>query len=295
MRKILLIEDDDEIVELIRSILKNELVEIIHVNDGSEGLETILEQHDNLDLVIVDRVLPGLDGIELLKKVRLSNKNIQTPIVMSTSSAKDDQVSQGIQAGAFYYLIKPLRKKSFLTVVNRAFNHIDNIRSGHKYYSSFRSGLSYFTNAQAKIKSHRNVLDLSFSLSFLFDDAPSAFRGIYELLLNSVEHGLYKLGSGKSKLVDQNKYNDFLEQSENSTPLEVNVSVSREGDTTKITIDDPGEGFAWENYLTLDPASSNSSSGRGIAYATQVCFDEITFNKKGNQVTAVMRNSGTKI
>lgn len=290
MRRILLIEDDDEIVELIKTLLKDESVEINHVANGIEGLELILSDHSKYDLILVDRVLPGIDGIDILKKIKLNQEVINTPIIMATSSSKDEVVSQGIKAGAFYYLIKPLRKKSFLTVINRAFEHVDNIRNGLKYYDSFRGGISCFTHLEAKLSNHKSVLDLAYSLSFLFDDAARAFRGLYELLLNSVEHGIYGLGEKKNDLVIDGKYKDFLNDidSDEKKTGEVSVIIKRELTSTKITITDPGPGFNWTEFLSLDPSNSNKETGRGIAYAKEVCFDELTFNKEGNEVTATM-------
>jgi CheY-like chemotaxis protein len=292
MRNILIIEDDNEIVELINSYFKEIEVAIDHVGDGLQAIDLILEEPDKYDLILVDRVLPGIDGIELIKKIKNSSSSVLTPVVMITSSAKDEQVSNGIKAGAFYYLIKPLRKKSFLTVVEKSFAYVDHDRNGRKYFNTFLRGNNFVNQLNATIRNYKDVKDLSYTLSFYFKNPDKAFRGIYELIINSVEHGLYNIGKNKNKLIKEGKYADQLESSYSNLANNnlVKVSLTNNRKFTQIEIQDPGEGFNWKNFLSLDPANSNKESGKGVAYAKQVCFDEVIFNKKGNVVMAKMYN-----
>lgn len=292
MRNVLIIEDDFEIVNLINTFFKGSDVTVDHIANGSDGLDLILDDHEKYDAILVDRVLPGIEGIDLIKKVKAHKSNILTPIVMVTSSSKDDQVSQGINAGAFYYLIKPIRKKSFLTIMNKTFEFIDNERKGVKYFNSFIRGNYLIDSLKASMSNHREALDLSFTLSFHFSNPSRAFRGILELLTNSIEHGIYEIGEQKSELIANDTYESTLDskQSELTSEKKIDILIKKNKHFTEIEIQDPGDGFDWQNYLSLDPANSNKESGKGIAYANQVCFDDLSFNKKGNVVVAKMNN-----
>jgi len=114
MPKILIVDDDVTITELMKVLIKMEGHEPTTVNDSLQALE--IAKSVNPDLITLDLMMPGLTGFELCKLLHDDPKFINTPIVIV--SAKDDPESkeQAIQAGAIDYLTKPfgldeLRKK----------------------------------------------------------------------------------------------------------------------------------------------------------------------------------------
>lgn len=102
MSKILIIEDEESIADLEKDYLELSGFEVEIENDGTTGLQRALEE--NFDLIILDLMLPGVDGFEICKKVR-ENKNI--PILMV--SAKKDEIDKirGLGLGADDYMTKP--------------------------------------------------------------------------------------------------------------------------------------------------------------------------------------------
>ena len=101
--KILLIEDDIKIAEFIIKGLKAAGFVVDHEKAGDIGLEIVLLE--NYDLLIVDIMLPGLDGLSLVKKVR--EKRINTPIIILSARDRIDDRVKGLDAGADDYLTKP--------------------------------------------------------------------------------------------------------------------------------------------------------------------------------------------
>jgi two-component system OmpR family response regulator len=101
--RLLLIEDDAEVANyLIKGLKENGFV-VDHANDGKEGL--YLATSEDYDVMIVDRMLPALDGLVIVKSVRAAGKS--TPaLILSTLGEVDDRV-EGLQAGADDYLTKP--------------------------------------------------------------------------------------------------------------------------------------------------------------------------------------------
>jgi two-component system response regulator CpxR len=99
---VLLIDDDTELTELMREFFAPRGIRIDAVHDGRRGLAQAFDRV--YDLVLLDVMLPGLDGLELLRQVR---RRSQVPIIMLTArTAKDDRVA-GLDAGADDYLPKP--------------------------------------------------------------------------------------------------------------------------------------------------------------------------------------------
>lgn len=106
MKKILIVEDDKDIHSLIKSILKKEKYEVISAYSGTEAL--LLIEHNNIDLILLDLMLPGINGEEIVEKV----KNIPI-IVISAKMSSEDKVNLLI-GGANDYITKPFDTNELL-------------------------------------------------------------------------------------------------------------------------------------------------------------------------------------
>lgn len=115
MIKILLIEDDETLCQIIRQELQNNGYVVDSCNDGESGILYALNTDYGYDLAIIDRMLPVIDGLTIIKAMR--QKNIQIPVLIITGlSAIDDRV-KGLDGGADDYLIKPFHFRELLTRV----------------------------------------------------------------------------------------------------------------------------------------------------------------------------------
>jgi len=101
--KILLIEDDSFLRELMSEKLRNSGYEVIEAVDGNEGLKKI--QTENPALVLLDLILPGIDGFDLLRDFRKELK-IEVPIIVLSNLGNKDDIDRVMSAGANDYLIK---------------------------------------------------------------------------------------------------------------------------------------------------------------------------------------------
>lgn len=101
--KILVVDDDKEIVELLSIYIKNEGYEAITANSGQEALDQ-LSAHSDIGLMVLDIMMPGIDGIEVVKWVR---KDSQIPIIIVSAKTTDMDKIQGLITGADDYVTKP--------------------------------------------------------------------------------------------------------------------------------------------------------------------------------------------
>lgn len=101
--KILVVDDDKEIVELLSIYIKNEGYEAIAANSGQEALDQ-LAAHSDIALMVLDIMMPGIDGIEVVKRVR---KDSQIPIIIVSAKTTDMDKIQGLITGADDYVTKP--------------------------------------------------------------------------------------------------------------------------------------------------------------------------------------------
>jgi len=103
MKKILLIEDDEQIVELVDIHLKDIFCESTKAFNGEEGLHLAL--NNKFDLIILDVMLPDMNGVEICRKIRLEKNT--TPIMMLTARSEEIDKIIGLETGADDYLTKP--------------------------------------------------------------------------------------------------------------------------------------------------------------------------------------------
>jgi len=118
MAKILIIEDDEIIWRLIEYRLKKEKHFLIWASDGLKAME-ILETIKP-DLIISDIMVPYMDGIQILKKIKTMDELKDIPVIMLTSKAQEEDIVLGLELGAQDYIVKPFSPSELLLRINKA-------------------------------------------------------------------------------------------------------------------------------------------------------------------------------
>ncbi|AAW86838.1 response regulator [Aliivibrio fischeri] len=108
MAKILLVDDDIELTALLKDILSLEGYNVIEANNGIEGLAAIT---DDLDLILLDIMMPKMNGMDMLRKLRETN---ETPVLMLTAKGEEIDRVIGLELGADDYLPKPFSDRELL-------------------------------------------------------------------------------------------------------------------------------------------------------------------------------------
>ena len=116
-KTVLIIEDDDDIIELLTIHLKDLGCKVMSATHGQKGLAIAKEEH--FDLVILDIMLPGLNGMEICRKIRQTDR--QTPILMLTAKSEEIDKVMGLETGADDYLTKPFSVREFIARVKVIF------------------------------------------------------------------------------------------------------------------------------------------------------------------------------
>ena len=113
MHRILIVEDDEDLVSLSTRWLEREGYTVEHAADGEAALELLA--YDPLPtLVLLDVMLPKIDGFELLRRIRADERTKALPVMMVTSFSRDRDAARGRELGANDYLVKPLHELDFL-------------------------------------------------------------------------------------------------------------------------------------------------------------------------------------
>jgi DNA-binding response OmpR family regulator len=124
-RTILLIEDDKDIARLVEMHLRDEGYQVEVARDGDTGLARALAK--DFDLIVLDLMLPGVDGIEICRRVRAQSAS--TPILMLTSRSSELDRVLGLEIGADDYLTKPFSVRELLARVKALLRRVDSLKS----------------------------------------------------------------------------------------------------------------------------------------------------------------------
>lgn len=124
-KKILAVDDERHIVRLVEVNLQRAGYEVVTAFDGREALEKV--KSENPDLVVLDVMMPYMDGFEVLKNLKADPTTAEIPVIMLTAKAQDADVFRGWQSGVDCYLTKPFNPMELLTFVKRIFDSLNSV------------------------------------------------------------------------------------------------------------------------------------------------------------------------
>ena len=116
-KNILVVDDNQTIVAIVRETLKSEGYTVCCVYSGQEALEHLEKQTP--DLIILDVMMPQMSGMEVLNKIKASSKTSSIPVIMLTVNDKHEDVLEAYKAGAEYYITKPFRPRELILNIQR--------------------------------------------------------------------------------------------------------------------------------------------------------------------------------
>ena len=169
-KKILIIDDTDLMVKLITDILEEKGYEVVSANNGTDGIKMVMAEKP--DLVLLDVVMPGIDGFEVCKLLRQDESNNLMPIIILTGQGNEDKLA-GLELGADDYITKPFNPRELVSRVKNTLLRIDRNR-----WANPLTGLPGNTEIQSEINS-RIVKDMKFSVLYLDVDNFKAYNDVY--------------------------------------------------------------------------------------------------------------------
>jgi two-component system, cell cycle response regulator len=265
--------------------------QLMMASSGKQMLEMIQNKKNMIDLILIDSELPIEDMYENIGRIKAFNER-NLPIIMLTSNNSLGEMQKGLEVGIYYYLTKPLNAPMLHSVLQAAIIDLQQaellLQEMDKYQLSFHLAES----CRFSFKTLREAESLSAFMANFFPNPKRALLGLGELMINAIEHGNLEVGyEGKSILVASGKWREEVEQRLNSKQYShrtATATVMRKSDGVYLTIEDMGSGFAWEQYMQLDPKRVGDNHGRGIALANSTSFDKLVYNKAGNKVIGFM-------
>ncbi len=192
---IMTIDDQSEDLEILNHILKRESYKTISARNGREALE-ILEKRSNIDIIVLDRMMPIMDGISFLRRLRQYKEFADIPVIMQTAADSDEQIMEGIEAGVYWYITKPFSANMLSTIVksalrmqkkNRKLAQITDFYVQRR--KKLKAGMEQLLSCKFELNTIQQAKDVANAVSVCFPQPRNVVGACTELLVNAVEHG----------------------------------------------------------------------------------------------------------
>lgn len=286
-RKILIVDDEEFNLDILNEYLKDEGHETILAKNGFEAMNQ-LENNNDIDAIILDRMMPVMDGMKFIQSFKTKDKYKNIPIIMQTAASSQEQIMEGIAAGVFYYLTKPYEKITLLTILNAALEQVITQQKVSEDLTLYKKSFELIENCTFHFRTMEEAKDLSFAISKIFPDPERVVFGLNELTVNAIEHG--NLGitcDEKRDLIAKNKWqaeiNRRLKMPEYETKFAV-LNVCKKDKFFEITIKDMGKGFDYSKFNKVQTEGLFDPNGRGIAMSKIYSFESMEYRGIGNEV-----------
>ena len=291
--RILAVDDEALNLEILLEYFADECALALDTADGGEAAWALLQNPENdYKAILLDRMMPGLDGIGLLKRIKGDARLAGIPVIMQTAANSAAQIREGLEAGAYYYLTKPYRRDNLLAIVQAALIDAEARDALRLQLHSHINSLQFLKQAEFSI---RTVDDASQLASFIARACPNAemvVMGISELLINAIEHGNLGLSyAEKSSLKRDDCWRPEIDRRAalaTNIVKEVKLQFQRDMHSITLRVIDQGHGFDWQSFLEIDPERAFDPNGRGIALARLLSFSTLIYEGGGNTAVATI-------
>ncbi len=170
-KKILIIDDTELMVKLTTDILKEKGYDVVSASNGVDGIKMVMSEKP--DLVLLDVVMPGIDGFEVCKLLRKDESNNLMPIIMLTAQGNEEDKLAGLELGADDYITKPFNPRELISRVKNTLLRIDRNRLANPL-----TGLPGNIEIQSEIN-YRIAKEMIFSILYLDVDNFKAYNDAY--------------------------------------------------------------------------------------------------------------------
>jgi len=291
MARILIVDDSITQLEQLRGLLTGAGYETSAVQDGAAAVQSLATQLP--DLILIDYMMPEMDGLQLISTVRSSYPRL--PSILVAADGSEEIAAEALQLGAAGYIPKRRINSDLLRTVQKLLGASSVSRFNQQLVNSWVTAETQFVLA-----SHAELLGPlvayyreSMTTLGVTDDC-TLIRisvALTEALDNALYHGNYELNS-ELREGDGQPWREAVRQRRAASPYmdrQIYVTSRITRDEIRFTVRDEGRGFNPNSLpVSVDPANLERSSGRGILLM-KAFLDEVQFDASGNQVTLVKR------
>lgn len=121
-RRILVVDDEPHIRRVLEVILGSSGFDVVLASDGMQGLDNL--SREPVDLILLDLMMPGANGLEILSKIRANPERANTPVIILTAKGQDTDREAALAGGASDFLTKPFSPKKLIARIEEILGHV---------------------------------------------------------------------------------------------------------------------------------------------------------------------------
>lgn len=294
-RTVLALDDDEINLMILAKNAQDAGYEVKTFMDGEEAWHYLTRHPQSVDIALFDKMMPGLSGIDLTRRMKQNDALRHIPVIIQTGDAGVEQMREGLETGAYYYLTKPFHPEILVAVLHAAEHEcrmreelLADVAADHaRFFRLLHDG-------EFTVQSHEEARLFAASLAKVSQTPDFVALGLMELLYNAIEHGNFEIGfERKRRCLLDNSWEQEIAQRAQSPQYRhrmVRVHVTRVAEGFAVTVQDEGKGFDWQPYLFEDDGLEMQVNGRGVAKAS-VMLSDLRYQGNGNEVRFLVRTS----
>ena len=120
---VLLVDDEDTIRIMLKMVLELSGFQVYEAADGLQAIEQVKTHHP--DIMVLDVMMPRMDGITVCKKLRSQTETADFPIIMFSGKSQEEAVQEGLAAGATHYLVKPAAPTEIISLIKKCLDRVN--------------------------------------------------------------------------------------------------------------------------------------------------------------------------
>lgn len=282
---LLLVDDDITFSTVVKTSLEKEGYHVLSAHHVNEARNILDQRAKEIQVMLLDWSMPDISGIEFLKTIKQEKSYEDIQVIMQTVFSESENIQQGIEAGAFFYLVKPVKRELLCSTIKAAILGYERKKDLLKKLDESERAFKFLTEG---IFHFRTLSEGDYLAIRIANECPNPQEAILisELFTNAVEHGNLNLSyDEKTKLITDNNLNNEVEHRlsfrENREKY-VQVTFRKQPDRIVIIVEDMGYGFDFEKFLHLDDSRAFHNHGRGIALLNSVY--PLKYIGRGNKV-----------
>lgn len=289
-RVVLAVDDDDMNLMILSKSIEEAGFTAKSFISSAMAWDYLVQNGEDVDIVLLDKMMPELDGLEMLKRIKRTKSLRHLPVILQTGDVGMNQMNEGLKNGAYYYLSKPFHPEILTSILHAAANEcllreelLEQMTVNHVRF------MGMMREAEFVLKTHAEARLLAATIAQSATYPEFVAIGLMELLSNAIEHGNLEIGYDRKRKCLWS-HNWVQELATRATSAEygnrvVRVRLDRAPQGLHVTIIDEGKGFDWQDHVKAsgENARLDESNGRGIAKAL-IMLDDLHFNAKGNEV-----------
>lgn len=295
---ILIVDDDIYNLDILEKYLQRKGYKTQLAESGREALDLLGLKPCQYSLILLDWIMPGIDGIEVLEQIKAHEDLKYIPVIMQTSASMPEEISYGISKGVYYYLTKPFSREVLLSIVGTAIQDYTSLLALKERLMQNRLSMKHLNKAEFSFQTIEEGMTIVNLLAHMSRDPMKTGIGLKELVVNAIEHGNLQITyNEKSQLLREDRWEEEIERRQNlpnfkrkRASLYVEKVLDQEEGSSflEITIRDQGEGFQWEEYIGFSMDRIYDLHGRGILMARN-SFSKLDYKERGRTVSVLAK------